>query len=857
MLLLSQYWRNSESLQDLSQQVLESRQMPVQDQITIATYFAQKSEVVPHIYGADFGCETSSRNIEQLDVDNIPDAAPFRNGRSFWYGDKTMQAEVQRQAVINSNRQEVLSVLKQAQWRITHLHVALMALKLVAILQHAEASTALRTALCALMANQLLSVAMNFLAESVALHHTLIRQVLKQPTMPFAKYQANVAFIALGLLMPDEDDVLSGAVAAEYLKQGGLALITLCMKAESSASESAAIFLQSNLMRHLLLTGQAAASMHALARMKGALLCSEFFQPYLTRAEQHLDPLVSFKLDADARQHAADDPELQLGTLLQTACLVNLVLDHSTSAEGPRTTRYPLMPPDGWSGIARRGISPELEAQVKGCSREVLAMNTQDFAQDFAQDFGQSSEGHSSEGYSSELGSSSAASSDNAGSAHRTQQPLVPSKAAKMLPTPTAASWEEVNTIAARALCTLDWAPGLAQSYGDKPKAASEDAMDHMVTDRVQQQKTRCWTGLWWLFCKHAALTIVDDAPADWADFVCYQIQEGTQAAGPWSLEHCTALIRLLWRFRIFCSEHAAVTNLVGEKVQTMLKNVWSHLCELVEDHDLRCHVLWATYSWYGLEQPLQGNCNDAHLKGASRTLVDLLLKLQLPVRFSRDEASAGGRDGIASTSAQASSSSAACSHAYSMACKGRDTLLKFKDPDAAPDPESTQDPPVVRPYVKMLGAYEQMFPERRIKAFRQHAELVVKCLESMYSSRLWQPQLVDLTPDIWCSVATAPAALQQYLDDPHLANRLGADFVRRIKAWFRAPRMHLLSCPISKAFFLNPVIAADGHTYEKAAITEWLQEHQSSPVTGETLLHRRLLPNTLIKQAVANQVSI
>jgi len=256
--------------------------------------------------------------------------------------------------------------------------------------------------------------------------------------------------------------------------------------------------------------------MHALARMKGALLCSEFLQPYFTRAEQHLDlygemqtpcatcelrvdsstrqqrfthdkpsgtisvivlcggmvwlkayhncwscpavsadihrwlfikavcfTAVSFNLDADARQHAADDPELQLGTLLQTACLVNLVLDHSASAEGPRTTAYPLMPPDGWSGIARRGISPELEAQVKACSREVLAMNTQDFAQDF----GQSSEGHSSEGYSSELGSSSAASSDNAGSAHRTQQPLAPSKAAKMLPTPTAASWEEVKAI--------------------------------------------------------------------------------------------------------------------------------------------------------------------------------------------------------------------------------------------------------------------------------------------------------------------------------------------------------------------------------------------------------------------------
>jgi len=178
-------------------------------------------------------------------VDNIPDPAPFRNGRSFWYGDKTMQAEVQSQAVINSNRQEVLSVLQQAQWRITHLHVALMALKLVATLQHVEASTAL----CALMANQLLSVAMISLQkvlrynirscsvsaqlQSQAKHASvlmvqmlvqLIRKVLKQPTMPFAKYQANVAFIALGLLMPDDDDVLSGAVAAEYLKQGRMSV---------------------------------------------------------------------------------------------------------------------------------------------------------------------------------------------------------------------------------------------------------------------------------------------------------------------------------------------------------------------------------------------------------------------------------------------------------------------------------------------------------------------------------------------------------------------------------------------------------------------------------------------------------
>lgn len=121
----------------------------------------------------------------------------------------------------------------------------LLALKLAVSLQHAEASTAL----CALMANQLLSVAMISLQkllrytirsfsvsaqlQSQAKHASvlmvqilvqLIRKVLKQPTMLFAKCQANAAFIVLGLLMPDEDDVLFGAVAAEYLKQGRMSV---------------------------------------------------------------------------------------------------------------------------------------------------------------------------------------------------------------------------------------------------------------------------------------------------------------------------------------------------------------------------------------------------------------------------------------------------------------------------------------------------------------------------------------------------------------------------------------------------------------------------------------------------------
>ena len=48
------------------------------------------------------------------------------------------------------------------------------------------------------------------------------------------------------------------------------------------------------------------------------------------------------------------------------------------------------------------------------------------------------------------------------------------------------------------------------------------------------------------------------------------------------------------------------------------------------------------------------------------------------------------------------------------------------------------------------------------------------------------------------------------------------------------------------------PVIAADGHTYEKSAMEQWLQQCDTSPVTGTVLQHKHLVPNVSIKQAVA-----
>ena len=52
----------------------------------------------------------------------------------------------------------------------------------------------------------------------------------------------------------------------------------------------------------------------------------------------------------------------------------------------------------------------------------------------------------------------------------------------------------------------------------------------------------------------------------------------------------------------------------------------------------------------------------------------------------------------------------------------------------------------------------------------------------------------------------------------------------------------------------VEPVIAADGHTYERSALQNWLQDHNTSPVTGASLLHMRMVPNLVIRSAVASQ---
>jgi hypothetical protein len=56
------------------------------------------------------------------------------------------------------------------------------------------------------------------------------------------------------------------------------------------------------------------------------------------------------------------------------------------------------------------------------------------------------------------------------------------------------------------------------------------------------------------------------------------------------------------------------------------------------------------------------------------------------------------------------------------------------------------------------------------------------------------------------------------------------------------------LECSITCERFVDPVLAPDGHTYERSAIEAWLAEHGTSPLSGEAMPEGELRPNWVVK---------
>ncbi|XP_010448470.1 PREDICTED: U-box domain-containing protein 35-like [Camelina sativa] len=63
-------------------------------------------------------------------------------------------------------------------------------------------------------------------------------------------------------------------------------------------------------------------------------------------------------------------------------------------------------------------------------------------------------------------------------------------------------------------------------------------------------------------------------------------------------------------------------------------------------------------------------------------------------------------------------------------------------------------------------------------------------------------------------------------------------------------PPTHFI-CPLLKDVMNEPCVAADGYTYDRRAIEEWLEEHDTSPMTDSPLRSKSLLPNYTLYTAI------
>ena len=63
--------------------------------------------------------------------------------------------------------------------------------------------------------------------------------------------------------------------------------------------------------------------------------------------------------------------------------------------------------------------------------------------------------------------------------------------------------------------------------------------------------------------------------------------------------------------------------------------------------------------------------------------------------------------------------------------------------------------------------------------------------------------------------------------------------------------------CPITQGVMADPVVATDGHTYERRAIEQWFSQGRlTSPVTNLRLNTTTLVPNHALRGAITAHAS-
>ena len=154
----------------------------------------------------------------------------------------------------------------------------------------------------------------------------------------------------------------------------------------------------------------------------------------------------------------------------------------------------------------------------------------------------------------------------------------------------------------------------------------------------------------------------------------------------------------------------------------------------------------------------------------------------------------------------------------------------------------------------RALGRERLVVENSRLKAALKAAQDALAQVQGRDVERLSIEALRDLQTQHEQALAHIARELLSRQCDEEVAAK-HPEFVCPLRASSLPVRM--TSRP-SSVLMVDPVVAADGHTYERANIVAWLQERRdecgavTSPKTGELLSSSDVMPNLMAKQAIA-----
>lgn len=151
----------------------------------------------------------------------------------------------------------------------------------------------------------------------------------------------------------------------------------------------------------------------------------------------------------------------------------------------------------------------------------------------------------------------------------------------------------------------------------------------------------------------------------------------------------------------------------------------------------------------------------------------------------------------------------------------------------------------------RIIKAGVPVFLEKLKTAFRTHAAFQQEVLEIQAEA---EKAICSLNPSLYRTVLfddknKVNTILQQ--KRKRRSDDLASDREAKLGKRITLPEFEELSCPITGELFCDPVVAADGHTYEKNAFLRWMEERQVSPLTNLPLKSSNFVPNTALKKLV------